>query len=154
MKSWLHHFIFGNFLVFFWLAVIYFFNFQLSPFEIIIMIALSIFSTLFPDIDLRISKIRNFVAGATAFFIALAYLFLFPQTWFYAIAYFVIIYLIIKLIPTKHRGVTHTVKFSFIFSIGVLIMLNFLLKIDQTENIFWFLVIFSSYNLHLGLDRI
>ena len=138
----------------FWLMVVYFINFQLSVLEIVLMIFIALFTTLFPDIDLRISKIRNFVALSTAFIVAIVYIYLFHNTWFYSAAYFLILYFLIKVIPTKHRGITHTVKFSLIFSIGLLVILNFFLKLDQAGNIFWFLIIFSSYNLHLFLDRI
>ncbi len=146
--------IFGNFLVIFWLIVLYFIKFQVSLAEIVLMIVVTLFTTLFPDIDMRISKIRNFVAILTAFFISAVYIYFFRETWYYSLAYFVILYILVKLIPTKHRGVTHTVKFSIVFSSGILLILNFFFKLNQTENIFWFLVIFLSYNLHLFLDRI
>ncbi len=117
------------------------------------MMVVTIFTTLFPDIDLRISKIRNLVAILAAFFISIVYTYFFRDTWYYSLAYFVILYILVKLIPTKHRGVAHTVKFSIVFSAGILLILNLFLSLNQTENIFWFLVIFLSYNLHLFLDR-
>lgn len=154
LKSWKHHLIFGNFLVIFWITVIYFGQIGFGIPEIFLLVVISLFSTLFPDIDLRISKIRNFVALTTAFGISLVYIYFFQKTWYYSLAYFLILYLLIKIIPTKHRGITHTVKFSFLFSIGILIILNLFLNLNQIENVFWFAIIFSSYNLHLLLDKI
>lgn len=118
------------------------------------MMGVTLFTTLFPDIDLRISKIRNLVAILAAFFISIIYTYFFTDTWYYSPVYFVILYILVKIIPTKHRGVAHTIKFSIIFSAGMLLMLNFFLRLNQTENVFWFFVIFLSYNLHLFLDRI
>ena len=154
MKDWKLHLIFGNFLAIFWLVALYFFQFRLDISEVVLLVAVTLFATLFPDIDLRTSKARDMFSISLAFVISAVYIYFFRDTWYYALAYFVILYFLIKLIPTKHRGITHTVKFSLIFSLGMLVIVNFFLKLNQTENIFWFTVVFLSYNLHLFADRI
>lgn len=157
MPDWKGHLISSLSLVIFWISILHFVNFQLTFDSIASIIALSVFTSLFPDIDMRGSKIRNTLSFVTAAVAIAAYIFFFKETWYYAPVYFVLLYLILKYLPTKHRGVTHTFGFSIIFS-AVLACAYFVLSpfVPKllSELAFWAAVVFSSYSLHLALDRI
>ncbi len=154
MKDWKLHFIFGNFLAIFWVALFYFIKISVSPLELFALILATWFASLFPDVDLKKSKIRDVVALVTAGVVAFFYVFYFQPTWYYGPAYFLILYFLLRYIPSKHRGVMHSFKFSIIFSILLVFLISLFLKFSRSEYLFWFAIILFSYNLHLMLDRI
>lgn len=155
MLDWKTHLIFGFILVLFWFGLIYFFKIvEMDIFSLTLLVSLILFASLFADIDLKTSKIRDYVSLMSSFFIASVYIYFYQSTWFYGLIYFLFVYLILKNLPTKHRGLAHSFKFSFVFSILVTFLIYFALGLDQLEILFWFLVMFSSYSLHLLLDRI
>jgi membrane-bound metal-dependent hydrolase YbcI (DUF457 family) len=151
--DWKLHFIFGNLLAIILIFSVFSLGYKISFFDLIVLIIVIQFSSVFPDIDLRKSKIRNVFSLIISLFISLTYMFYFVETWFYGPIYFAILYFLIKYIPSRHRGFTHTFRFSIIFSF-LLALLIILLKIAEKEFIFWFITIFLSYNLHLILDEI
>jgi len=154
MIDWKSHLIFGFLLVLIWLNAIYFLKiFEMDLFFVISLIVLILFISVFPDIDLKKSKIRDLISILMAFAISITYIYFYQSTWFYGPIYFIFVYLIFKNLPTKHRGVLHTFKFSIIFSLVFVFLIYF--AIGSSEKIlFWFFVLFSSYCLHLILDRI
>jgi hypothetical protein len=102
---------------------------------------------------LKKSKARDISSFLLAFFISTIYIYFYQSTWYYGLVYFLILYFLFKLIPTKHRGIVHTFKFSFLFSLIIVLLIHFLFSLTQTEFLVWFTIIFSSYSLHLLLDR-
>ena len=154
MPDWKTHFIFSLFLVITWISIFYFADLQLSFGSLVALVVLTVFTSLFPDIDTRRSKIRNVVSMAIAAIVAGVYMFFYMETWYYAPVYFILLYLIFKYLPTKHRGITHTFKFSVLFSAGLASVYMVFNPFMLERLVFWFVVVFSSYALHLALDRI
>ena len=128
-------------------------NLQMSAFSVVLLLAIVIFSSLFADIDMKRSKIRDVLSLLISAVVSAAYLFLVPGSWQYAFVYFIILYFILRYIPTKHRGITHTFKFSLLFSAGLAFIYFFFNPVAE-QTVFWFLIAFSSYSLHLLVDRV
>ena len=116
MPDWKTHFIFSLFLTITWISIFYFADLQLSFESLVALIVLTVFTSLFPDIDMKRSKIRDVVSFTVAAVVVTTYIFFFADTWYYGPVYFVLLYFILKYLPTKHRGITHTFKFSILFS--------------------------------------
>ena len=155
MQDWKSHLIFGLLLTIVWLSAIYFFSIISLTFEsTFLLIIVMMFATLFPDIDLSKSKIRDIVSLVISALISALYIFLYTNTWYYALAYFIVLYALLRNVKTKHRGITHTIPFALIFSFLIVLLLNFVLFFSIHDFLFWFVVVFSSYVLHLLLDRI
>jgi len=154
MKDWKSHFIFGNFLIILFIFLLYNFGYSLTGLSLVILVLSVQFTTLFPDIDMKKSKIRRTISLLTSLVITTVYMISFKDTWFYGPIYFVILYFLMSLIPTKHRGITHTFKFSIIFSLSLTLLINFILPLVENDILIWFFIILSSYNLHLLLDKI
>ncbi len=153
MPDWEGHLIFSLFLVIAWISIFYFANFQMSFESLIALIILTIFASLFPDVDMKRSKIRDVFSFMIAAILVGAYVFFYTATWYYAPFYFILLYLILKYLPTKHRGITHTFKFSVLFSLVIASIYFAFVRVSTEFFLFWFLVSFSSYNLHLLLDK-
>jgi len=154
MIDWKLHLIFGFFLVLIWLNAIYFLKiFEMDLFSVLGLIVLTLFISVFPDIDLKKSKIRELISISIAFIISMTYIYFYQSTWFYGMIYFIFVYLIFKNLPTKHRGVLHSFKFSIIFSSVFIFLVYFTIGFNE-KILFWFLVVLSSYCLHLVLDKI
>ncbi|MBS3055302.1 MAG: metal-dependent hydrolase [Candidatus Aenigmarchaeota archaeon] len=154
MLDWKLHLIFGLLLTTGIISFFYFFQFEISVEVLISLVIVTMFTSLLPDIDLRKSKIRDFVSVISAATISFVFLFLKSAEWYLSIVYFVVLYLFFKNIPTKHRGITHTFKFSFLFSLILSIIFYFMFNLDFQNFLMWFLIIFFSYSLHLVLDKI
>jgi len=154
MPDWKTHFIFSLFLVIIWISVFYFANFQLSVESLVALIVLTVFASLFPDVDMKRSKIRDVVSFIIAAIAVGAYIIFYIETWYYAPIYFVLLYLILKYLPTKHRGIAHTLKFSILFSIALASVYFIFNPFMFEEFMLWFVIVFLSYNLHLILDKV
>lgn len=154
MIDWKLHLIFGFMLVLIWLNAIYFLKiFEIDLFSTIGLISLVLFISVFPDVDLKKSKIREMISVLIAFAISITYIYYYRSTWFYGLIYFIFIYLIFKNLPTKHRGILHSFKFSIVFSLAFVFLIYFTIGFSE-KILFWFLVVLSSYCLHLILDKI
>ena len=153
MPDWKTHFIFSLFLTITWISIFYFADLQLSFGSLVALVVLTVFTSFFPDIDTRRSKIRNAVSMAIAAIVAGVYMFFYMETWYYAPVYFVLLYLILKYLPTKHRGITHTFKFSILFSFVLAAVSIAFVQFSIESFLFWFFIVFSSYSLHLLIDR-
>jgi membrane-bound metal-dependent hydrolase YbcI (DUF457 family) len=155
MLDWKIHLIFGCLLIILWLNIFYFLKtLETTPSNIFILIVLTLFTSIFPDVDLKKSKARDISSIFLAFSISITYIYFYSSIWYYGLVYFILLYFLFKLIPTKHRGITHTFKFSFVFSAIVVFVIHLLFNLSQTELFLWFAIIFSSYSLHLFLDSI
>lgn len=153
MPGWKTHIIFSLFLVIVWMGVFYFGDFTLDITSILLIIMFIISSSLFPDIDMKKSKVRDVFALLVSAAVSGMYLVFFIESWYYAFAYFVILYFILRYIPTKHRGITHTFKFSILFSL-TLTSAYFVFKPFIFEQFaIWFVIVFSGYALHLVIDK-
>jgi len=154
MKDWKSHAIFGLLLAIAFFNVVYFFQvFEVTLQFILSLTAVVVFISVFPDVDLKKSKIRDLIAVVFGFVAALLYIYFFGQTIF-AIIYFFIIYFLVKFFPTKHRGISHSFYFSIFFSFFAVLLGYFIFSFSQREFVFWYFVIFFSYNLHLFLDKL
>jgi len=155
MQDWKSHLIFGLLLAIVWFSAIYFFNvFSLTFESAFLLVMLVMFATLFADIDLRKSKIRDVLSLTVSAILSIVYMFLFPQTWYYGLAYFLVLYFLLRQVRSKHRGFTHTIWFAIIFSALMTMLLSFVLPLTLSDLFFWFIVTFSAYALHLLLDKL
>lgn len=154
MTDWKLHLISSLLLAMFLLSVFFYAKFQITPTIIAALIILTIFTSLFPDVDMKKSKIRSLLSLIAAFAISFAYVFLRQGTWHYAPVYFLILYFVFKHLPTKHRGLLHSFKFSVIFSLTLAYLCYLLAGLNVPETLFWFCIILFSYNLHLLLDKL
>lgn len=153
MPNWKGHLIVSLFLVIAWISIFYFADFQLDFWNLPVLIILTIFASLFPDVDMKRSKIRDVFSFVIAAILVGAYVFFYTATWYYAPVYFILLYLILKYLPTKHRGIAHTFKFSVLFSLVIASIYFTFARFSAELFLFWFLISFSSYNLHLLLDK-
>jgi len=155
MPDWKVHLIFGLLLLSFWLSVNQLFSLSSLSFkETLIFILLVPLVSIFPDIDMKKSKSREIFAIFISSLLALIYILIFSQTWYYSLAYFFLAYFLITFIPTKHRGITHTFVFSILFSILTTSLFYLIFSLDLRKTLFYFSIIFSVYVLHLFLDRL
>ena len=157
MPDWKTHLIFSLILVICWMFLLQCFEFKLDFGRLLSVFILSIFASLFPDIDIKSSKIRDIFSLSISLTILIFYVVFYPDTWYYGPIYFILLYLILKYIPTKHRGITHSFGFAFIFSIVLTCVYISIIgrfnAMSELEQAIWFFIIFSSYSLHLVLDR-
>jgi len=155
MPSWKTHLIFGCLLLLLWFNILYFFMQPLLTFKnISIFSVLTIFISIFPDVDLKKSKSRALVSFLIASIFLVVYIFTFPQTWYYGIAFAIIVYLLFLLLPTKHRGITHYFLFSLIFTVLLSLSFYLVFNLTQTEALFLSGIVLTTYCLHLFLDKI
>jgi len=150
MPDWKTHFIFALFIVIAWLFVFQYVQIKFNFEQLIALVGFSLLASLFADVDTKQSKIRDVMSMAASFAVSILYIIFFMETWYYGPVYFVLLYLILKYLPSKHRGITHTFRFSFLFSM----VLTVLYSMFKEFSIMWFAIIFSSYSLHLILDKL
>jgi len=153
MIDWKSHAIFALVLSFSWFAALYLLQLPITFVDMVSLVVLVLFASLFPDVDMRKSRIRGVVSLLTAVGIAFAYLLLYRETWYYAPVYFLVLFFLFRYLPTKHRGITHTYKFAVMFAaaLSCLYMLVFSLSLNRL--VLWFVILFTAYGLHLVLDR-
>jgi membrane-bound metal-dependent hydrolase YbcI (DUF457 family) len=155
MPDWKVHLIFGLLILSLWLSLNQLFSLSSLGFkETLNFILLVPLVSIFPDIDMKKSKSRKFFAIFISFLLALIYILVFPKTWYYSFAYSLLAYFLIVLLPTKHRGITHTLAFSILFSILTTSLFYFIFSLDLRDALFYFSIIFSVYALHLLLDML
>jgi len=122
--------------------------------NISIFSVLTIFISIFPDIDLKKSKSRMLISLLIASIFLIEYIFILPSTWYYGIAFAAIFYFLFLLLPTKHRGITHNFLFSIVFTVLLSLFFYFTFGLNQNEILFLSGIIFTTYCLHLFLDNI
>lgn len=155
MPSWKTH-IFVNLIIFiFWLRLLYYFKPQTSIAYSITMLLFVIISSVFPDIDTSKSKIRNWFAISFSLIATVVYLLNFNlNKWYNIFTFFIISYFVIRFFPTRHRGLTHTVKFSFFFSLVMFLPIFLLFGFDIITAIMTLAMLLLSYVSHIALDRV
>lgn len=152
MPDWKSHLIIGLLLTTSWLALFNFLEHYQSATDLVIILFLVSVTSLFPDVDMRESKIRQSVSVAIAFVVALVYLMVSPGTWYYSIAYFVLLYFILRHLPTKHRGIVHTFGFSLVFSLALTLVVFTFKGFSISEFVKWYSIVLSGYLVHLAVD--
>jgi membrane-bound metal-dependent hydrolase YbcI (DUF457 family) len=154
MPDWKAHLIFGCLLAVFWFNLFYFGGFLQDTLKTGFLLVLSLFSTIFADVDEKHSKIRGFLSLGTSFLISLTYITIYRSTWYYGIIYFMLLLALFKVMPSKHRGFTHSVKFAILFSALMAVFFIFALNLGYADGALWFSIIFLSYGMHLLLDSL
>lgn len=155
MPDWKTHIVFGLLVAIAWVAVFPFLGMQPNIEKVSSLIFVAAAASLFPDIDVRNSKMRGMVALLLAASVAVAYAFFFASTWYYGIAYFGLLYFLVRYLPTKHRGATHTFQFALLFSAAaVLVYIGFRQAFVLADAVTWFFVAFSCYAVHLAIDSL
>ena len=122
-------------------------------FLLILLIFFSSFLSVFPDIDTWKSKIR----GLFSFILAsIAIVYFFFNMSFNSISSiiisFILIYVLFRFFPIKHRGITHNFSFSVFISFMLTIILWLLFNFSMISFLVYFTVILSGYLSHLFLD--
>jgi hypothetical protein len=119
-----------------------------------LLIFTTIFFSLIQDVDLRRSKVRDVVSTGLAFAMALTYIYFNPATWWWGPIFFLALHTVFQAIPTRHRGLLHSFRFSLAVSAGVMGVVYFLFTLSRTHLLLWFGLVFATYSLHLLLDRL
>jgi len=154
MPSWKIHLLFNLLFVIIWIKFLFNFalidNYTLLSF----LILFNVFASLFPDIDTSKSKIRDYTSLSLATLITIYFLlnFHFSSVRSLLIS-FIFLYLLIKYFPLKHRGITHTLWFSIIFSILLTGILWLMFEFSLVNSVVYFLIILFGYLSHLFLDK-
>ena len=155
MPDWKTHIVLGLIVAIGWAAAFPLLGIASSAEKLFSVAFVAAFASLFPDIDIKNSKMRWIVALLLAASVAGAYAFFFPQTWFYAAAYFALVFLLVKYLPTKHRGLTHTLPFALLFAAAVAaVYAGFKPSFAVADAAAWFLVALSGYAMHLLADSV
>lgn len=152
MIDWKLHCIFALLLTIIWVGVFYFLQLSITVVDLVSLVVLIMFASLFPDVDMRKSKIRGVISLLAAIGVAFVYLLLYRETWYYAPAYFLILFFLFRYLPTKHRGIAHTYKFAVMFAAALSYLYYLLFSISFNRLMLWFVILFSAYSLHLILD--
>jgi len=155
MASWRYHILFSFLFLIPWLGFLLTLDLIHGWTMLISLFILNIFASLIPDVDTSKSKIRNYVSLILALLLTF---YLLPNlsshSSFSLLLLPVSIYFLMRYFPTQHRGFTHTISFSLIFSILLSTILWFLLNFSTIEFLIYFLTILLGYISHLLLDMI
>ena len=155
MPSWKTHLIFDLILVVILLGTLIVNGLINNVLLAIFLVLFNILATLFPDIDTPKSKIRSYVSLILALGVAGYFVFSFSvNSVLSVVAEFVLVYLVVRFFPTKHRGVTHTIWFSVVFSLGLTSILWLMFGFSGFEFGVYYLLILWGYLSHLVLDRV
>jgi len=157
MPDWKNHLIMSLLLLISWVFVLQSIGFEIEVSYLFSMVLFSLFVSLFPDVDIKSSKARHITSLAISSIALLSYLVFYSSTWYYGPAYFIILYLVLKYVPTKHRGLTHGIPFAFIFSLSLTLVYltitgDIVYGISE-KSVVMFLIIMSNYVLHIFLDN-
>lgn len=153
MPGWKVHVIFSLFLVIAWMSAFYYLDIPSGVRETAATVFFIVASSLFPDIDMKKSKVRDIFSLAIALSVSISYIIYSTSTWYYGPVYFILLYYILRYLPTKHRGITHKFWFSILFSTVLSFSYLSLGQFTIQEFLLWFSVIFTGYGLHLLIDR-
>ena len=155
MTSWKVHIVFN--LIFMVLFVLFLTQIGIIK-NILVSISILVFSSLaaiIPDIDSNKSKIRDkfalLVAGIIIIYLVMN---LSVKSIIAGIVGFLSLYLILRFLPTKHRGVTHKLWFGLFFSLISSVIMFFAFNSTILEFVIFFLAIFFGYFSHIVLDKV
>ncbi|MCX6820819.1 MAG: metal-dependent hydrolase [Candidatus Aenigmarchaeota archaeon] len=153
MPDWKTHIVIGLLVALGWAAAFPALGIASSLEKTASLAFVAAFTSIFPDIDTRNSKMRGVFALAVAASVGGAYAYFSPATWYYALAYFALLYALAKHLPTKHRGITHTLPFAVLFSAAaVLVYVGFKQPFAFIDAAAWFGIALSAYSAHLLAD--
>lgn len=153
MPKWKVHILFNSILIFFWVKLLLSLNLVNDYIILMIMIFFNYFLSIFPDIDHSKSPIRRIFAVILAcVFTVYFFLNLSLDSILLLPAYFVLLYILFRFFPTKHRGITHKFWFSTVFSFVIATTLGIIFNFSFIYFIVYFLFILSGYLSHLFLD--
>jgi len=153
MPSWKTHLSFNFFILLIWVIILLNYGFINNFFLLIITVFFSSFLSIFPDVDTWKSDIRNLFSFVLASIIIVYFFFnLSFNSIFSLLISFILIYILFRFFPTKHRGITHKFSFSVFFSFMLTIILWALFNFSLINFLVYFTVILSGYLSHLFLD--
>lgn len=152
MPSWRIHISLNIILFFFWSKAVSLFFPEIDIFYLIFIFPLTILASVFPDIDTSKSRIRDWTASIIVLFIALMFIPRYSLDNFIKIPILLFcLYLFFRFFPMKHKGFTHKLLFTFIFSLVLTLTSIF---IYPEMYLMTFSIIFISYITHILLDNI
>ncbi|NCN39575.1 MAG: hypothetical protein COY38_00750 [Candidatus Aenigmarchaeota archaeon CG_4_10_14_0_8_um_filter_37_24] len=155
MPSWKIHLIFDLIFVAVFLGLIFSLGLINNLITIFFLVLLNLTAALFPDIDTPKSRIRAYVslilASAVTGFLAVNFS---VDSVISGVIGFALIYLAIRFFPTEHRGATHTLWFSFIFSFALTFVFWLIFRFPGFEFCLYYLIILWGYLSHIILDKI
>ncbi|MBD3155859.1 MAG: hypothetical protein GF368_04340 [Candidatus Aenigmarchaeota archaeon] len=155
MPSWKVHLIFDMIILIVILGTLYGWGLITDYILIIFLTLFNLLATISPDIDTPKSNIRKYLSLLLSVIITVYLIINFSLgSIFYGLLGFIIVYLVIRFFPTKHRGATHKLWFSLVFSLGMTSILWFMFNFSGFEFGIYFLIIFWGYLSHLILDKV
>ena len=155
MPSWKIHLIFDLIFVIVFVGTLFGVGVLDNILLLVFLILFNILATIFPDIDTPKSKIRKYVSLILALVVTSYLVIDFSLSSILSVVTtFFFIYLLIRFFPTKHRGITHRLWFSPVFSLGLTFILWLMFNVSLTEFTSCFLIILWGYLSHLILDKL
>ena len=154
MPSWKVHLIFNSLFLFVWVRFILNYNFINDYILLIFLIFFNTFLTIFPDVDCSKSKIRDIFAIILASITTVYLSFNLGFNPVYFIISFILLYILFRFFPTKHRGFTHSFWFSIFLSLIITTIIWITFNSSLLNLSIYFLLILSGYLSHLFLDKI
>ena len=155
MPSWKTHLTVNSFLLLIWIILLFNYGFITNYFLLIFLIFFSSFLAIFPDIDTWRSNIRNLFSFVLA---SIAVIYFFFNMSFNSIlsllVSFILIYILFRFFPTKHRGITHKFRFSVFFCLVIMMILWTLFNFSMVNFLVYFTVLLSGYFSHIFLDAL
>ena len=155
MPSWKTHLTVNSFILLIWIILLLNYNLINNYLLLILLVFSSSFLSIFPDIDTWKSKIRNLFSFILASILTVY--FFFNMSFNSVISLFIsfiLIYILFRFFPTKHRGITHKFWFSVFFCLVITIILWMLFNFSMISFFVYFVVILSGYLSHLFLDAL
>lgn len=155
MPSWKTHITVNSFILLILIMLLFNYGFIKNYFLLTLLILFSSFLSIFPDIDTWKSKIRNLFSFILASIVTVYFLFNMSfNSIFSLFASFILIYIVFRFFPTKHRGITHNFSFSMFFCLVITIILWILFNFSTISFLIYFVVLLSGYLSHLFLDAL
>ena len=155
MPSWKTHLTVNSFVLFIWSVLLLNYGFINNYVLLILLIFFSSFLSIFPDIDTWKSKIRNYFSFLLASVVIVFFFFNMSFNSVLSLVIgFVLIYILFRFFPIKHRGITHKFSFSVFISFMLTIILWLLFNFSIVGFLVYFVVLLSGYLSHIFLDAL
>lgn len=126
--------------------------------SLLVALSIIIFSTIasvIPDIDSTKSRVRDrfsmLIAGVIVLYLFIS---LTIESITTGVLGFIIIYLSLRFFPTKHRGITHNLKFGLVFSIVSSFIIFVAFGSSFLELAIYFIAIFFGHFSHILIDKL
>ena len=155
MPSWKTHLAFNSFILLAWIIILLNYGLVNDYFLLLILIFFSSFLSVFPDIDTWKSDIRNLLSFVLASVVTVYFFFNMSFNSVLSLfVSFILIYILLRFFPTKHRGITHKFWFSVFFSFMLTMILWLFFNFSLGNFLVYFVVLLSGYLSHLFLDAL